>query len=155
MRKSQRGNAMVEFAIAAPLLLLIAIGLVEIGRFAYFSILVGNAAHAGAQYGAQSFTTAIDNTGMTNAAKADGQNVTGLSASANHVCACFNGTTASPSPPTAAACSTTVCPIAGYHRVLYVTVTATGSFTSLFSYPGLPHTHDVSRTAVLRAKNSQ
>lgn len=155
MMKSQRGNALIEFAIAAPLLLFIAIGLVEVGRFAYFSILVGNAAHAGAQYGAQNFTTAIDTTGMVNAAKTDGQNVTGLSASASHVCTCWNGTTASPSTPTTAACSTTICPLAGYHRILYVTVTASGSFTSLFTYPGLPHTHNVSRTAVLRAKNAQ
>jgi len=155
MKKSQRGNALVEFAIATPLLLLIAIGLVEVGRFAYFSILVANAAHAGAQYGAQNFSTALDSTGMANAAKTDGQNLTGLAASASHACTCFNGTTASPSTPTAAACSTVICPLAGYHRVLYVSVTATGSFTSLFTYPGLPHTHDVSSTAVIRVKNSQ
>lgn len=155
MRKSQRGNAMIEFVIAVPLLMFIAIGLVEVGRFAYFSVLVGNAAHAGAQYGSQSFTTVVDTTGMADAAKADGQNVTGLTASGTHVCTCWNGTTASPSPPTTTACNTTVCPLSGYHRVLYAQVTATGSFTSLFSYPGLPHTHSVSRTATIRAKNSQ
>lgn len=144
----QAGLAMVEFAIALPLLMIILIGLIETGRFMYFSVLVGNAAHAGAQYGAQSGlnTTA----GMQTAAKNDGQNVSGLSASATYVCTCWNGTTANPDPPTTAACSTTVCPLSGYHAVSYAQVTATGSFTPMFHYPGLPTAYSISRTSTMR-----
>jgi len=147
MKKSQRGNALVEFAIAIPLLMLIAIGLVETGRYAYFSILVGNAAHAGAEYGAQSLGTASDSAGMTAAAQADGQSITGLSiTSAGPTCGCFNGTTS-----TAIACGSS-CPLTS-RKITYATVTAHGSFTSLFSYPGIASTHVVDRTATIRVRN--
>jgi len=147
MRKNQRGNALVEFAIALPLLMLIAIGLVETGRYAYFSILVGNAAHAGAEYGAQNLTTAGDGPGMKAAALADGQSISGLSITQNTAtCACWNGTTT-----TAVSCSSS-CPLT-QRKITYATVTAHGSFTSLFSYPGLASTHVVDRTATIRVKN--
>jgi Flp pilus assembly protein TadG len=148
MRKSQRGNALVEFAIALPLLMLIAIGLVETGRYAYFSILVGNAAHAGAEYGAQNLTTASDGPAMAAAATADGQSITGLSITQHQAtCACWNGTTSTP----IASC-TTACPLTS-RKITYATVTAHGSFTSLFSYPGLASTHIVDRTATIRVRN--
>ena len=46
----QRGVALVEFALVVPLLALLLVGIIEIGRFAYFSIAVANAARAGVQY---------------------------------------------------------------------------------------------------------
>lgn len=147
MRKSQRGNALVEFAIVLPLLMLIAIGLVETGRYAYFAILVANAAHAGAEYGAQSLTTVSDGPGMQAAALADGQSITGLTIPAHSAtCSCWNGTTS-----TAVSCAG-ACPL-GQRKITYATVTAQGSFTSLFSYPGIASSHTVTRTATIRVKN--
>ena len=43
----QSGQALVEMAFVVPLLLLLALGVIEVGRYAYISILVGNAARAG------------------------------------------------------------------------------------------------------------
>lgn len=144
----QAGVAMVEFAIALPLLMMLVIGLIETGRFMYFGVLVGNAAHAGAQYGSQNPANTTAN--MQTAAKNDGQNISGLTASATYVCTCWNGTTANPDPPTNAACSTTTCPLAGYHPVSYAQVTATGSFTPMFSYPGFPSSYSVTRVSTMR-----
>jgi Flp pilus assembly protein TadG len=136
--------------LALPLLILLLVGLVEIGRYAYFAILVGNAARAGAQYGAGSLAKAVDVSGMENAALNDGQNVAGLTVASpapSTFCQCYNGTTT-----TAIGCSntSTQCPLTGYHRNVYVQVTAHGSFSPLFTYPGLPASFVVTRTATMR-----
>ena len=71
--RGQRGQSLLEVAFVVPVLLLLMVGLIEIGRFAYYSVLVSNAAHAGAQYGAQSLITSGDVNGIRQAAKNDGQ----------------------------------------------------------------------------------
>lgn len=144
----QAGLALVEFAIVVPVLILLLVGLIEIGRFAYLGILVGNAARAGVQYGAASLVRAKDTTGMQNAALNDGQNVAGLTASSpapTNFCECYNGSTAA-----SISCSVTTCPLSGYHRNVYVQVTTQGTFTPLFHYPGLPMSFSVNRTATMR-----
>ncbi len=141
----QAGLALVEFAITVPLLLFVLVGLVEVGRFAYYGILVGNAARAGVQYGAQNTMNAMDDLGMQNAAKSDAQNVSNISAQSGRICNCTNGTTTN-----AASCSQPSCPLTGYHRNIYVWVTASGTFASLFHYPGIPQSLSVSRTATMR-----
>ena len=61
---SQLGNAIVEFAIIAPMLILLTLGTIELGRYAFFAILVSNAAQAGAAYGSQTSGTAFDAPGI-------------------------------------------------------------------------------------------
>ncbi len=144
--------ALVEFALVVPLLILLLLGLVEVGRFTYYSIVVGNAARAGAQYGAQGSTTAADNAGMVTAATTDGQNnIKNITATANDVCSCWNGTTGteSPSPPTHAQCGQT-CTTG--RDVTYVQVNTSGNFNSLFNYPLLPTTFSVSAQAIMRVR---
>ncbi len=142
--------ALVEFAIVVPLLALLLIGLVEIGRFAYFSIAVGNAARAGAQYGAFSAANAADATGIKAAAKADGQNnIKIIDASSQVVCSCWNSATGTetPAPPASGVCGQTCT--SGV-QVTYVQVDTTGSYSSMFRYPMLPSTFSVSARAVMR-----
>ena len=147
----QAGVATVEFALVLPILIMLLVGLIEYGRYAYFAIEVGNAAHAGAQYGAQSSTTAQDSTGMQNAAIADGQNtifpLTSSAITGQYVCSCWNGTTES--TPSSALCGQ-VC-TAG-RPVTYAQVTVTGTISPLFNYSrlGLPSSWTVSRTATIR-----
>ncbi len=43
----------MEFAFLLPVLLLLAVGVVELGRAAAFTIAVNNAATAGVEYGSQ------------------------------------------------------------------------------------------------------
>jgi Flp pilus assembly protein TadG len=148
----QAGVALVEFAIAVPLLSMLLIGLIEIGRFAYFSIAVGNAAHAGAQYGSFNATTAADSLGMETAAQNDGQNnIQNIQANAYIVCSCWNGTagTESPSPPTVAACALNPRCTSG-SPITYVQVVTTGTYPAMMRYPGLPANFTVSATATMR-----
>jgi len=111
-----------------------------------FSILVANAAHAGANYGAQSAATAADNAGMVQAALNDGQNVSGLSASASHSCFCSNG---SATPPAAPTCAPSNCS-SGQQLGEYVQVDTNVTVNPLFNYPGIPTSFNLKGTAVMR-----
>src|ERR1700722_2857907 len=75
VRQGAAGQSLVELALVLPILLLLMIGIIEVGRFAYYSILVSNAARAGAQYGAQGLVNAADAAGIQTAAANDGQNL--------------------------------------------------------------------------------
>jgi Flp pilus assembly protein TadG len=61
--RSQRGQSLIEVALLTPLLLSLMVGTIEMGRYAYLSILVGNAARAGAAYGSQSLALSVDASG--------------------------------------------------------------------------------------------
>jgi Flp pilus assembly protein TadG len=132
---------MVEFALLAPVLILLVIGLIEVGRYTYFGILAAHAAEAGARYGAENLYTAQDKTGMQNSALNDAQNLSGFKAVANHTCSqngalasCLGGT---PAP----------------NMVYYVNVTVSGTFPSLLNYPGVPTSVPVTAYATMRVQN--
>lgn len=138
----QRGAALVEFAAVIPLLILLLLGSVELGRYVYFGILVGNAAHAGAAYGAYSTSNESNTAGMEAAVTADAQGFGGINATTtppSTYCQCWDGSTG-----TTISCTSTCT--TGSEQV-WVSVTATGTYTPLFSYPGLPTSWTVSRTA--------
>lgn len=149
----QRGVAIVEFALALPLLILLLVGIIEYGRYTYFAIEIGNAAHAGAQYGSQNATTGADFTGMKNAAIADGQNtifpLTTAAITAQNVCACWNGSTETPSPPSTSVCGQNCT--AG-RQVTYAQVMVTATMRTLFNFRavGLPSSFTVAKTATIR-----
>lgn len=165
---TQKGQALVELALVTPLLLALALGVIEIGRYAYVAILVGNAAHAGAAYGAQSAVTAADRNGIETAAENDfrdnGQNVTDLDvqggfAGASYAgCTCDSQGTGNPSPPQPSFCNpppvgannTAGSCRSGEQWVVVVSVEATGRFRSLFNYPGIPRRITVDKTATMR-----
>ena len=138
--RCENGQSLLEFALVAPVIMLLLVGAVEIGRVFYMTILVNNAARAGAQYGAQNLATAADPTGMQNAALADGQNITGLSANASHFCSCADGSSST--------CQPSDC--SGTHRLVYVKVNTTGVFQPLLHYPGFPSSYTVNGQAVMR-----
>jgi len=153
LRRFQSGQSLVEFAIVLPMLLLLLIGVIELGRYAYLAILVGNAAHAGATYGAQSpftagnpvvggtpaITLAADNDFQNN-----GQSVSNLVITTAFVCSCDNAGTMS-----SIDCTTGICPL-GTNKVSSLQVTAQGTFTSLFSFPGIPSSMVITRSAIMR-----
>ena len=139
---SERAQSMVELALLTPLLLILIVGGVEMGRYASLSILVANAARAGAQYGAQSLANAADTTGIQCAVQNESLNTAPACPSSNPlgltvsfpgppsgtttVCGCDNGGTISAMATCTSACSN--------HMVVSVKVTASGTFNPLFSY---------------------
>jgi Flp pilus assembly protein TadG len=152
-RTSQRGQTMLEVALLLPVLLILALGVIELGRYMYIGILVGNAARAGAAYGAQSLPQSVDTPGIQLAADNDfennGPNVGSLSVTNSVACGCDSSGTV-----TTAGCTTSTNPTAGTcasgHWVVMESVTASGTFSALFNYPGIPKSLAVSRTATLR-----
>jgi Flp pilus assembly protein TadG len=131
------GQTVLELALLLPLMLVLLIGLIEIGRFAYFDILVSNAARAGAQYGAQSLIQAADVNGIKTAAQSDG--LTTMTITSAQQCTCVAGALGG-------------CPAGGVcaQPLVYVQVTATEKFDSLFNYPGLPGSLTLASTATMR-----
>lgn len=153
--RSQSGQSLLEVALLTPLLLALLVGAIEIGRYAYISILVGNAAHAGAMYGAQSGPQSVDTADITTAADNDfqnnGQSVSSLTVTSSISCGCDSGGVISPvAICTTAGSSTAGTCTAGGHWVVMVSVTASGTFQSLFKYPLIPSSVTVSRKSTMR-----
>ncbi|MDQ6942276.1 MAG: pilus assembly protein [Candidatus Eremiobacteraeota bacterium] len=143
LRDCDGGSALAEIVIVLPLLVLLLLGLIEVGRYGNYTIAVGNAARAGVQYGAQNTITADDSTGMQNSAAADAQNVPNFHAIASHYCECADGTTSN--------CLATDC--AASHRIVYVQVLTDATVPSLTNYAFLPasiRTMAVQGKAVMR-----
>jgi len=63
LRRNERGQAIVEMALALPLLVGLILGVIEIGRYADLAIVVADAARTGAVYGAQNLAAAGDQDG--------------------------------------------------------------------------------------------
>jgi Flp pilus assembly protein TadG len=136
-----RGNSILEFALSAPLLMLLAAGVLNYGMALRAAVAVSAAARAGAQYGSLSTANAADIAGMRAAALDAAPNLTGLTITPVQACRCSNGSAVScigscPSGPVA----------------LYVDVTARGTSPNLFAYSGLPFSGAVSARAVMRAR---
>src|ERR1019366_2064428 len=124
--RSQSGQSLVELALLTPILLLLLLGVVELGRFAYISILVGNAAEAGAMYGAQSLPNSADTSGIQTAATSDfqnGQSLTGLNVTSSNVCDCDS----SGAPGTPVSCTGAGAGSCAASRNWVVTVQVTAS----------------------------
>jgi Flp pilus assembly protein TadG len=145
---AEGGQSLLELALVLPMLLVLLVGTIEVGRFAYYSILVANAARAGAQYGAQGLLTAADNAGMLNAAQNDGQNIAGLTVTAVQRCGC-TGAGLSGTCPVAPPCTLP------NHSLVYVEVTATGKFSSLLNYSGIPIPPSITLTSTEKMRVAQ
>ncbi|HEY4356968.1 MAG TPA: TadE/TadG family type IV pilus assembly protein [Acidobacteriaceae bacterium] len=135
-----QGSSLVEVAVVLPMLLLILIGVVDLGRYFYLANEVAGAAHSGAMYGSQH---ASDTTNMVNAAKLDAPNVSGLTVNATWGCECPDGTNASASCTATPSCSTNV--------IYYATVKASATYTALFPWQGLPSPLTLSSSATMRS----
>jgi Flp pilus assembly protein TadG len=144
-RSGERGATIVEIAALLPFLTLLLLGIVEVGRYAYFSILVENAARAGAQYAIQNGQTAENTVGIQSAALADANSSIGaLTVTSSYACECWNGSGYTPTscsgPPSCGSA----------HAVDLVTVTVNGTIHSLFNYYVLPASFATTATTTMR-----
>ena len=143
--RGRRGNAIVEFTVLFPVMLLMLFGTMDFARVFFGGIAMENAARAGVQYGALSPGKAGDTSGIQAAALADaaGQGLTGVTATATSYCACTGSNST-------VSCSTGTC--AGQTPNGYVEATVQYTFNSILRYPGLPATMTISRTAKMRVQ---
>jgi Flp pilus assembly protein TadG len=132
------GQALVETALIFPVLIALLIGAAEFACVAYAAIEVSNAARAGAQYGAQSGSTASDTTGIATAASADAANLTGLTTASSYACACSDGSSST--------CANTDC--ANSHIEETLTVNTQATFNPHIHLPGLPTTFTLKGKAI-------
>jgi Flp pilus assembly protein TadG len=119
------GNAVVEFSIAAPVLAIIFVPLIDIGMAVYQQMQVQDAAQAGAQYAmAHGWNSSAIQSAVTSA--------TALSVSASpapsKTCGCPDGSSVS-----SATCGSTCSD--GKTAGIYVTVGAQVTYTPLLPYP--------------------
>jgi len=140
------GQSLIELALTLPLLVLLLIGVAELGRLAYYSVEVSNAARAGVAYGAQNHVTASNLAGMRTAAQNDAGNITLATTTATNSCACSSAYT------TTSACTTTFS-CSGTNRIIeYVQVNTTATVSPLFKYPGVSKTYTLNGQAVMRVE---
>jgi Flp pilus assembly protein TadG len=140
---NEDGNSLVELAVLMPMLILILAGAAELGRVAYESNAVTNAAYAGAFYGAQNHGTASDTANITAAAVSDGANVAGLTATTATSCTCSDGTTIT--------CANAAAKCASPARIEeFVQVNTSATVNPMFNYPGVSATWVLHGQATLR-----
>jgi Flp pilus assembly protein TadG len=131
----RRAIAATEFALALPVLLLLMIGAVDFGRFAYSHVTLTNAVRAGTGYGSVNpYTTATLATWKANVKQAvvdEMSTMSGFNSSLLTVTV-TNDTTGEPS---------------GGWRVQVV---ASYPFTTLITWPGIPSTTTMQRSVAMR-----
>jgi Flp pilus assembly protein TadG len=150
-RRGDSGQALIEIAILVPVLMFLTLGIVELGRYAYVSILIGNAARAGTAYGTQSLPQSVDTVGIQTAARNDyrsnGQNPRNLAVTSSVSCGCDLGGGMVTAPCTGSGAG--VCGTGRWVAVL--SVTASGTFAPLFTYTRIPSLA-LTRTSAVRVR---
>ena len=140
-RSCRRGSALVEFALVAPLLLLLLAGILDYGQALSKATAVANAARIGAQYAVSSRARSSDTAGIRAAVIDSSPGFSGLTVDTVRSCLCPGGSSVNCAGTCGAAAMQT-----------YVRVTVTAASSPIFSYSGLPFTGNVKGQATMRAQ---
>jgi hypothetical protein len=139
--RGDSGQALAETAFTLPLLFVMLLGGVELGRAAYVATEVTNAARAAAQYGAMNGGGFLDQSGMLAAANADAGNLGGglqwASGYPSVSCSCSGTGTAS------CAAGTDPSGCVGSQLLVTVNVQLKYNLNAVFRVRGLPTTYTV------------
>jgi Flp pilus assembly protein TadG len=128
----ERGIAAIEFAIIAPVLIFLVIGVADYGMFMNQKMKLQDLTVMAVQYVSQGGSASnvvanvIDTSDYYIAAAAKGQVI---SVTTSDVCECSGGVSK--------ACNLT-CPNAGDYLRHFFAVTLQSTYTPIFAYPGLP-----------------
>lgn len=138
---SEEGSVVIEFCLILPILVLLFVGVVDLGLGVQQAIIVTEAAHAGTAYSSLPGKSS-DVQGMQNAALAAAGGTSSLSAVATNWCGCnANGTPVS--------CSSTC---SGASPMVYAQVTTTATVPVLLGYPGLPASFSLNGFSAVRVR---
>jgi Flp pilus assembly protein TadG len=142
-RVAEEGAGLLEFALVVPTLILILFGVVDLGLVFEQSILVTQAATAGAAYGTLAGKQ-NDYSGMTAAATNAANGLSGFSVtSATSWCSCT-------SAGSAVGCST-VC-AGSASPIMYVQVQTSATEPVLVGYPGISPSFVLKGNSILRVQ---
>jgi hypothetical protein len=142
LRRSERGTAILELAIAIPVLVLLAIGVADFGRMFFTGIAVANAARAAAEYGAASVDNSGDTARINQAGRDDAADLGGVTVTSSRFCRCPNG-----SEPD---CASGTC--VGYPMEVFVKAYAQKTVSLILRYPGFPASMTFRDSATFRAQ---
>lgn len=142
-RADERGMAAVEFGLVAAILCFMFIGATDFGMGYWKKLQVGNAARAGAEY-----------------AMAQGWNQTAISSAVTNATT-MSSVSASPAPTQSCGCPSTgsgivaatcgaSCGAGSGTAGTYVTVSASATYTTLLSYPGIASSFSFAATNTVR-----
>lgn len=144
--RSERGAALVELALAVPMLIIVLIGIADFARVFYHAAGLTNAARAGAQYGAQSVVwSAASTQAAAESASPTTQPYT-VSTPAR-TCGCMDDAGANFA---AVACSASCA--SGRHMAVFVTVSASKTFSSVMTFGTFPPPVNLVRGVTMRAQ---
>ncbi|OFW98433.1 MAG: hypothetical protein A3D94_04230 [Alphaproteobacteria bacterium RIFCSPHIGHO2_12_FULL_66_14] len=115
----RRGNILLEFALILPVVFILLVGMLDLGRFGIQKSAMLQGARAGGQYA----IVAPDQSASINTTAQNATGLTGVTATNSVFCECVSGT--------AVACTTTCG--SGETLKTYVTVTTTKAFSSVLS----------------------
>ena len=119
------GQSAMEFALLAPILLILMLGVVDFGRVYFAYVSVTNGARNGAHFASQGTGAAVDIDGIRAAAIGETSDLLNTSET-NPDVSVVTGTDS--------------------QGRLYADVTMSYTFSSIFPWPGLPSSIDVDRT---------
>jgi Flp pilus assembly protein TadG len=143
-RRHERGAALVELALATPLLAVLIVGAVDFARIFYVAMQLTNAARSGAQYGSTGsvgFDAAVV---KTKAESASPQIAPYTVETPVESCFCMTNTGGSTPQTCTVACGS------GTHKAVFITVTASKDFSPVMRFPGIPSSLTMTRTVTLR-----
>ena len=133
---SRRGNVAIEFGFLVPILVLLTLAAVELGRLGSEYTRVKHAAHAGTQYGTKDQSNAANVPGIIQAARSDAEDTAKeLTIAARRYCRC-------PTASSEVACSTTCSD--GKFSPMFVEVSVSRDLTPIIPYAGLPLSYPIS-----------
>ncbi|HUQ19755.1 MAG TPA: TadE/TadG family type IV pilus assembly protein [Gemmatimonadaceae bacterium] len=143
-KRARVGTAIIELAVALPVLLLIVLGAADFGRMFFTGITVANAARATAEYA----TLTVENSGKDTAilnqiGRDDAGDVADVVVTSERFCRCPNGTTP--------ACDGT-CPGTPSAPEIFVKAKAQKTINLILRYPGLRSTMTFRDSATFRAQ---
>lgn len=141
-RKNQTGSVLIEFALGFTSLVMLGVTALSFGLAVQRSIMVADAANAGALYGANTSYAATDIAGMAQVVMNAGAGVPNLTAAASYWCKC--------TPTGSVVDCTSSC---GTDQPLYyVQVTASATYANFFQYLGLPGTFTLKSVSIMQAQ---
>jgi Flp pilus assembly protein TadG len=141
-RGAEEGVSLLEFALIVPILVFIVFGVVDLSLVIGQSMVVTQAAEAGAAYGTLAGNQ-NDSTGMKNAATNAANGLSGFSVTEINWCSCTSG-------GSAVGCSSS-CPDSA-SPIMYVKVQTSATEQVLVSYPGLPSSFVLNGISILRVQ---
>lgn len=137
----RRAIATVEFALVAPLLMLLLAGVLDFSMLLRTATCAASAARAGTEYGSRTPSTSTDYAGMEAAALNSTPGVVGMTVVASRFCECAGGS--------AVSCSGGC---AGGKMLIYVQVTTQVAAPNVFHYSGLNISNLLTSAAAMRAQ---